>query len=91
MSTTKTAPKPERSRRMVEISGISYPVVRTYYDVVQDLVIDVYEKTKTVPIKNGMESKEVKLLKHTLCRDPELQKEYRRGDKKIIEVNVDVE
>jgi hypothetical protein len=89
-TSAETTEAPEKPRRMVTVSGITYPVVRTYYDVSQDLVIDVYEKTKTVPVRGGG-FKDVTLFKHTCCTDPELQKKYRRGDKKVIELEVEID
>lgn len=84
------APKASKPARMVTFQGIAYPVIRTYYDVRQDLVLDVFEKTKTVPTRGGG-FKDITLTCTVLCDNADLQKKYRRGDSQKVEVNVDVE
>lgn len=78
----------QENTRFHEYAGQLYPIERTYYDVKQDTVIDVYRVTKVVQTKGG--DKEVTLLKHARSNDEALQAKYRRGSSKTVEVNFDV-
>lgn len=69
------------------VRGISYPVIRSYYDPRQNVVIDVVEVAKTVPSKFG-EPRKVTVNRHILCNDADLQARYKRKEE-VTEV-VDV-
>jgi hypothetical protein len=75
--------------RTITVGKITYPIIRTYYNPLQDAVIDVYEKTRTVETRKG--DKEVALQVHIRSRDEALQKKYARDKNTNVEVNIDVE
>ena len=74
------------------VRGISYPVIRSYYDGNQDAVIDVVEVTKTTPRKNGT-IRTTTVLRHVYCKDAALQAKYSRKKAavEVAQVIADVE
>ena len=75
--------------RTITVGKITYPIVKTYYNSLQDAVIDVYEKTRIVETRKG--DKEVALQVHIRSKDEALQKKHSRNRNENVEVNVDVE
>lgn len=76
------------------VRGISYPIVRSYYDRNQDAVIDVVQVKKLIPRKNGT-MRESTLHRHVYSKDEALQDKYciKRAPKEAVNqsVIVDVE
>jgi hypothetical protein len=56
--------------------GRLWPVIRTYYNARTNSLVDVLEVTKTIPARLGQPAQQVKIEKHTHCRDAELQAKY---------------
>lgn len=81
----ETAAKKERPQRSATLNGRSWPVLRSYYNPKQNCVVDVLEVTKLVPQKGDSPPKEVKIQKHTRCRDERIQKAHCKPEN-IVEV-----
>tara|TARA_R100001198_G_scaffold85510_1_gene59791 strand:+ start:3246 stop:3566 length:321 start_codon:yes stop_codon:yes gene_type:complete len=65
-----------RPMRPSRAGGQLYPVIRTYFDPRRNAVIDVLEVTKTLPARLGQPAQQVKIERHTRCRDEALQEKY---------------
>lgn len=91
MEAPATTPKPGTGR-FHQVRGISYPVIRSYYDGKQDAVIDVVEVTKSTPRKNGTVRTST-VLRHVFCKDAALQAKYSRkqAQQDVSQVIADVE
>lgn len=79
---TKKAP------RCHVVRGISYPVVRSYFDSRRGAVVDVIRVNKTVQDRRG-NIKDVELFRHVVCPDQDIQTRFAQKDTRV-EVNIDV-
>lgn len=88
VSPTPTEAK-KKAQRFHVVRGISYPVVRSYYDAKLNTVVDVFELKKTVRSQNGQFS-EITVHRRAVCPDENIQAKFRRPTTNT-EVNVDVD
>ena len=83
--------KDTRPRRPLKVGGPEYPVVRSFYHPVQNIVIDVVEVTKKVMNADKTISTAV-FHRSARCTDERIQKKYCRPEEVTdIPVLLDVE
>ena len=79
--------EPHKETRVHAKPGrIPLEIVRTYYDPVQNCVIDVVKKEKIVKNRKGNDET-ITLEKHVFCLDEEIQAKYKRKPGRMIEVS----
>ena len=88
METTET--KDTRPRRSGSTRSRAWPVIRTYYDAVHNVVIDVLEVTRVLPPKFGNPPETVIIEKHVHCMDEDLKARYMTKSSQIDIPNEEV-